>query len=301
MNTPAVFSVVLFLAVTLAGQEGAVVVFSGWDYRQTRTKWDIYRLMPNGEAKVLVNTGASEIYPFPFPNERAFGYLMETPGTERRPVFKYNLDSGASADTGILIRANSTCQASPDGRKIACADAFPSYNEIVVFDLETKARTQITEFKTDCLDPSWSPDGRNLVYWLGAGSVRVGNEQKPRGNHLAIYSFETKQHRLLTRAPNAYDAYPRWSPDGEWICFHKKEKGWNIWIIRPDGTGLTQLTTGSRESTHPSWSPDSKLVYFQSYRSGKSFDVWAVDIVNRALTQVTQTNKLDEHQPVLIR
>ena len=36
---------------------------------------------------------------------------------------------------------------------------------------------------------------------------------------------------------------PQWSPDGEWIAFTDGENEADVWVVRPDGTGLRQLTT----------------------------------------------------------
>jgi Tol biopolymer transport system component len=36
---------------------------------------------------------------------------------------------------------------------------------------------------------------------------------------------------------------PEWSPDGEWIAFTDGENEADLWVVRPDGTGLRQLTT----------------------------------------------------------
>ncbi len=293
------------LAATIAlAAEEPVLVFAGWDYDNKRTKWDIYRMSASGQPEAIVKGPDSEIYPFAFPNERAFGYLVEKSRTERREVFKFDLKTGQSVSTGIVIEANSTCQASPDGRQLACGDSIGKHNQIVVFDLATKERRQISSLNNDCLDPSWSPDGRNLVYWTGGGEDNVGAVQKPRGNHLVVYNFESKQHQLLTKAPKAYDTFPRWSPDGAWITFYRRSgKGrWDIWVMRPDGSGETQLTSGAREDSHPSWSPDSKNVVFQSYRDdGDVNEIYSVEIATKQITRITHTKKIDENTPTWIK
>jgi TolB protein len=118
-----------------------------------------------------------------------------------------------------------------------------------------------------------------------------------------VYDFETNTHRLLTRAPKTRDGVPRWSPDGQWVAFHRPTKvgrGWNLWLIHPDGTGETQLTETNREDSHPEWSQDSKTIAFQSYRSNRSFDVYLVDVATKGLTRVTATDSVEEQQPIWI-
>jgi Tol biopolymer transport system component len=284
-----------------AAAEDPVLVFSGWDYRNKKPAWDIYSLTLSGESKVVLGSPVNKVYAFAFPKERAAGYLTEKSGTEERQIFKLDLESGASTALGISIFADSTCQVSPDGRQLACGDLVGEYFQIVVFDLATKTKREITSFKNYSTDPSWSPDGKSLVYATGDLAGKVGEESKPRGKHLAVYNFDSNTHRLLTRAPDARDGYPRWSPDGQWISFHrpgKKLQGWNLWLIRPDGSGASELTVTDREDSHPAWSPDSSRIAFQSYRSNKSFDVYLVDVATKELTRVTATDKVEEHQPI---
>jgi TolB protein len=75
-------------------------------------------------------------------------------------------------------------------------------------------------------DPSWSPDGNDLLVVAGY-ELGVADEGQP-----PIEPVDTP-------APNS----PEWSPDGSWIAFVDGENEHDLWIVRPDGTGLRQLTT----------------------------------------------------------
>jgi TolB protein len=43
----------------------------------------------------------------------------------------------------------------------------------------------------------------------------------------------------------------------------------NIFMINADGSGLLQLTSGTKANEYPSWSPDGSMIVFSSNRQGK--------------------------------
>jgi WD40 repeat protein len=63
-----------------------------------------------------------------------------------------------------------------------------------------------------------------------------------------------------------------WSPDGKTIAFAAEPNHpfccVQIYVIRANGTGLTQLTDGPGSSLSPSWSPDGRLIAFMNDRDG---------------------------------
>ncbi|MEA1986914.1 MAG: hypothetical protein U9N76_05440, partial [Candidatus Marinimicrobia bacterium] len=71
--------------------------------------------------------------------------------------------------------------------------------------------------------------------------------------------------------------YPKWSPDGSWICYmideddgHRFTKS-EIYVISSDGKNKFQLTnTETQIEMYPSWSPDSKKIVYHNL-SGNIF------------------------------
>jgi Tol biopolymer transport system component len=86
--------------------------------------------------------------------------------------------------------------------------------------------------------------------------------------------------RQLTSHP-ADDRSPRWSPDGNLIVFESRRSGaWDLWVVRPDGSGLKPLTDDSGNDRQPTWSPAGGRVAFVSDRGG-SPDLYLLEIGGR--------------------
>nr|WP_320160326.1 S9 family peptidase [uncultured Methanoregula sp.] len=86
---------------------------------------------------------------------------------------------------------------------------------------------------------------------------------------------------------------PSPSPDGTWIVFPLRSTDLarntgltSLWIARPDGTGLRQLTFQPGNDADPCWLPDSSAVYYLSAKSGSS-QVWKVSPSGGNAVQVT--------------
>jgi Tol biopolymer transport system component len=95
-----------------------------------------------------------------------------------------------------------------------------------------------------------SPDGE----WV-AFSTLGGRED------LFVVRFDGSDYRQLT--DDAFrDRGPKWSPDGKRILFYSDRSGrYESWAIRPDGSGLEQLTKTTGPSRWDSeWSPDGKHI-----------------------------------------
>ena len=62
----------------------------------------------------------------------------------------------------------------------------------------------------------------------------------------------------------------------------------DLWLINADGSNLTQLTSHEGNEVEPTWSPDSKSLYFLAARSGTS-QVWRLSLGGGEAVQVTQS------------
>jgi Tol biopolymer transport system component len=98
--------------------------------------------------------------------------------------------------------------------------------------------------------------------------------------------------------PMLEPARPDWSPKGDLIAFQGYKGGtFHIWLMKPDGTGVRQLTTGHGDDREPRISPDGTKVAFASDRAFKgNYDIWVADIATGKLTQKT-TGPEEEYEP----
>lgn len=82
---------------------------------------------------------------------------------------------------------------------------------------------------------------------------------------------------------------PDISPDGEWLVFtNHGEKQEDLFLVRSDGKGLSQITNDAHKDRAPRWSPDGKRIVFYSDRSGK-YEAWAINPDGSGLQQLTHT------------
>ncbi|MEK6303515.1 MAG: protein kinase [Acidobacteriota bacterium] len=128
---------------------------------------------------------------------------------------------------------------------------------------------------------SLAPDEQSFVY-LARG--------EPQQDLFTADRTGAPLRRLTDDA--AQDIIPRWSPDGGWIAFISDRGGkYEIWKIRPDGTGLTQMTNEpGKEVIAPVWLPDSRKLLYQ-IRNVNSF------IIDADLPGAEQTPQMLPGQP----
>ncbi|MEO6349042.1 MAG: hypothetical protein ABIP53_00115 [Candidatus Limnocylindrales bacterium] len=113
------------------------------------------------------------------------------------------------------------------------------------------------------ISEAWSPDGSRIAF-----GAFVLDADSP-GLYVG-HADGSGVKQIVSTDIGAVSA--QWSPDAEWIAFTTRLRSQpQVWIVRPDGSDLTQLTTGSDGSTSvaPVWSPDGKKILFQRMLAGE--------------------------------
>jgi hypothetical protein len=147
---------------------------------------------------------------------------------------------------------------SPNGAYIAFTsdrESRPGLLQIWQMAADGTGARQLTE-EPRSYAPDWSPapsDVNNLdKEMIIFVSDRGGDAD------LFIMDADGQNERLLTtRDDAAEDRNPAWSPDGKWIAFssNRDSDTFEIFLIRPDGDDLRQITTGQGDTDYPHWKP----------------------------------------------
>ena len=168
---------------------------------------------------------------------------------------------------------------SPDGTQIAfTSDRTGSY-EVFVMDADGTHVTQLTH-KAATFDwqPAWSPDGEQIAFTReGGGGQGVFVVPADGGTATKVLSL-------------AHD--PDWSPDGTKIAVSTARTGdlsVEIYAVRPNGTGLTKITSNDRVDTDPDWSPDGTKIAVSRFDQGdgqEDMEIWTMNANGSGETKI---------------
>lgn len=132
--------------------------------------------------------------------------------------------------------------------------------------------------------PSWSPDGRWIVFESDTESFR----------DLYRIGRDGRGLRRLTRNPEG-NFEPAVSPDGGWIAFASSRDGdAEVYVMRADGSEPRRLTAFHRDDWGSRWSPDGRRIAFLSNRERAD----RVFVVN---ADGTELRRLDPAAPDTLR
>ena len=176
---------------------------------------------------------------------------------------------------------------------------YPSY-EIVSADADGGHVTRLTDHEGYDAEGVVSPDGRHIVFT----SLREGDLD------LYLMDADGKNVRRLTDRPG-YDGGPFFSWDGRSIVFRAgrpdtaaaldeyrellrrglvRPGALEIYLMRADGTGLTQVTKKGGASFAPFLHPNNQQIIFSSNfhdPSGRSFALYLVNVDGSGLERIT--------------
>lgn len=197
--------------------------------------------------------------------------------------------------------------------------------------------TRLTE-TGDNMHPSWSGDGRRLVF-KGEGGIRMldiqdssssslivddlwaSNPDWSKTNNLVLFSSKRSSAwdveipcdmsdlwELMNCPENIFSIdidtgnivqltfdsstnyLPTWSPDGEYIMFvSSRANDWEIFTMKADGTEVYNLTNNNWNEHDPAWSASGTSAFYTgtSVRNGGPSNVWSINMLTRATTQLT--------------
>jgi hypothetical protein len=158
----------------------------------------------------------------------------------------------------------------------------------------------------DDRDPSWSPDGSELVF----SGPRFGGI-----NIVRMKADGTGQVPLTDTLDPVLNIQPVWSPDATRIAFVSNRTGSRraeIWLMNADGTNPVRLTENIQLGTDsfgpfygtdssPAWSPDGTKIAFSSTRNGTANpEIYVMNADGSNQTRLTN-NTFEDNDPFWVR
>jgi Tol biopolymer transport system component len=150
---------------------------------------------------------------------------------------------------------------SPDGTRIAYFAERGGNLDIYVATADGTDEVRLTEDPAADHSPVWSPDGGSIAFV----SERDGDQD------VFVMNADGSEQRDVSGNP-VPDDFPAWSPDGDAIAFVSYLGGADpltigdgnaeIFVVAPDGTGLTNISRNPAWDGDPAWSPDGTELAF---------------------------------------
>ena len=255
---------------------GAPLIVFDW-YLPGKTTKDIFVAHADGSDAQPIATGISGAHSAPTwsPDGQRIAFVVTNEQTPNGSIWTVAPDGTGAA---LLYDGKDSCAGlaypawSHDGQQmLLVCYASDTDSRIAVLDIKAKHLTTLTKVLwPGFIDnpPRWSRDDTSIVFdilnWDPTNAFLTGSLIA------TVPAAGGPQHRLTSLAGLA--AHPDWSPTQDLIVFSTNDLGnnhdsalpSNLYLIKPDGSGLRKLTSlstnGRLRISLPRWSPDGTQI-----------------------------------------
>lgn len=154
--------------------------------------------------------------------------VIQTSGSERNPAY------------------------SNQSKKLAYYSNVSGNNEIWLADPDGSGREQLTDLKSSAIDPSWSPDGRQIAF--------IALDEHTEATSVKILDIGSG---VITTVTTGFGDHgpPTWASNGNSLIVPIwKGQQVDLWRVATDGNQLTRLTVNNAEFGRESL--DGKFLYY---------------------------------------
>jgi Tol biopolymer transport system component len=193
---------------------------------------------------------------------------------------------------GLALPASAHAAFPGKDGKIAFTHRANGKYDIWVMNADGSGKTQLTDSTQDLVgssEPAWSAAGARIAFVRDYSIWTMNADGGGKGEVIANDS-----------SGSALD--PAWSPDGSKIvfvrvhCIYDPQYDCNskLHVANADGTGDTEVNTGSLSPVVPAWSPDGGSIVYEGVTGDLVFvigrDLYTIDPDGSHPTRLTYTN-----------
>jgi len=243
----------------------------------------------SGMRRLTTDSNRRHFYPSLAPDGQS---VLYTSFREQNVYEIYSLDLNDGGVDQLTDRMGvlTAPEVSPDGTSIAFARGNPEKGSFQIMVMDRNGGGVDTIPQVSGWDPTWSPDGKRILFASGAASAA----------QLFVVSRNGGDMRQISSLP-AIRGRSDWSTDGQFIATYSGP-AWHreVYIMDADGSNARQLTPDGGNSQGPSFSPDGKWVaftaYFDHYGDDHGCEIYIIRTDGTDLRRLTNNDYCD-YQP----